>query len=196
MSTIRIAKPNDAKGILEIYAPYISNTSFTFETETPSVEEFAERIKTYLINWPWLVCEINGKIAGYTYATKYRERVAYQWCVESSVYIHDDFQQAGIARALYTALFDILKRQGFNTVYAVINLPNEKSISLHERFGFHHFATYEKVGYKLGKWKNVGWWQLSINDYGDEPATPVKFCELNKDFLPASFANTAILLTK
>ncbi len=196
MSTIRIAKPNDAKGILEIYAPYISNTSFTFETETPSVEEFAERIKTYLINWPWLVCEINGKIAGYTYATKYRERVAYQWCVESSVYIHDDFQQAGIARALYTALFDILKRQGFNTVYAVINLPNEKSISLHERFGFHHFATYEKVGYKLGKWKNVGWWQLSINDYGNEPAAPIKFSEMDKNFLQTLFANAAMRLTK
>ena len=183
MLTIRIAKPNDAKGILEIYAPYISNTSFTFETEIPSVEEFAERIKTYLINWPWLVCEIDGKIAGYTYATKYRERVAYQWGVESSVYIHDDFQREGIARALYTALFDILKQQGFNTVYAVINLPNEKSISLHERLGFHHFATYEKAGYKLGKWKNVGWWQLSINDYGDAPAAPIKFSEMDKNFL-------------
>ena len=196
MPTIRIAKPTDAKGILEIYAPYISNTSFTFETEIPSVEEFAERIKTYLINWPWLVCEIDGKIAGYTYATKYRERVAYQWGVESSVYIHDDFQRAGIARALYTALFDILKQQGFNTVYAVINLPNEKSISLHERLGFHHFATYEKAGYKLGKWKNVGWWQLSINDYGDAPAAPIKFSEMDKNFLQALFANAAIRLTK
>ena len=183
MSLIRLVIPEDAAGILEIYAPYISNTSFTFEMEVPTVEEFADRIRTYLINWPWLVCEIDGKIAGYAYATKYRERTAYQWCVESSVYIHDDFQRSGIARALYTALFDILKQQGFNTVYAVINLPNEKSISLHERLGFHHFATYEKAGYKLGKWKNVGWWQLSINDYGDAPAAPIKFSEMDKNFL-------------
>ncbi|MBL0070185.1 MAG: GNAT family N-acetyltransferase [Chitinophagaceae bacterium] len=69
------------------------NTSFTFETAVPSVEDFAERIKTYLINWPWLVCEMDGKIAGYAYGTRYRERVAYQWCTESSIYMHDDFQR-------------------------------------------------------------------------------------------------------
>jgi phosphinothricin acetyltransferase len=183
MSLIRIATPKDAAGILDIYAPYIKKTSFTFETEVPSVEEFAERIRTYLNTWPWLVCEIDGKIAGYSYATKYRDRTAYQWCVESSIYIHDDFHRAGIGKALYTALFEILKRQGFNNVYAVINLPNEKSVAFHERCGFEYFATYEKVGYKLGKWKNVGWWKLSVNEYGDEPTTPIKFSELNKDFL-------------
>ncbi|MBC7874580.1 MAG: N-acetyltransferase [Ferruginibacter sp.] len=183
MNLLRLATPPDAKGILDIYAPYISNTSFTFETEVPSLEEFAERIKTYLINWPWLVCEIEGRIAGYAYATRHRERVAYQWCVESSVYIHDDFQKAGIAKALYGALFEILKKQGFNNVYAVINLPNEKSVVFHENCGFEYFATYENVGYKLGKWKNVGWWQLQLNEYGDEPAAPVKFVHVEKDFI-------------
>jgi phosphinothricin acetyltransferase len=188
MKVIRLATPADAKGILNIYAPYIMNTSFTFETETPTLEEFTERIKNYLLNWPWLICEIDGKIAGYAYATRHRERTAYQWCTESSVYIHDDFQRAGIARALYTALFEILKIQGFRNVYAVINLPNEKSVTFHESLGFKYFATYENVGYKLGKWKNVGWWRLSINDYGDEPAAPIKFAELDKKFLPALFA--------
>ena len=188
MNIIRLATPDDAKGILSIYAPYIKNTSFSFETETPSIEEFSERIRTYLINWPWLVCEIDGMIAGYAYSTRHRERTAYQWCTESSVYIHDDFQRAGIARALYTALFEILKKQGFRNVYAVINLPNDKSVAFHESCGFEYFATYEKVGHKLGKWKNVGWWRLSINEYGDEPAAPVKFAELDKDFLPALFA--------
>ena len=185
MSLIRLATSNDAAGILEIYAPYIANTSFTFETEVPSVEEFAERINTYLINWPWLVCEVEGKIAGYAYATKHRERVAYQWSIESSIYIHDDFQKAGIGRALYTAMFVILRKQGFRNVYAVINLPNEKSVAFHESLGFTYFATYEQVGYKLGKWKNVGWWRLILNEFGDEPAAPVKFADLNKGFLTA-----------
>jgi L-amino acid N-acyltransferase YncA len=189
LKIIRLAKTEDAAGILSIYAPYIESTSFTFETEVPSVKEFAERIRTYLLNWPWLVCEIDGKIAGYAYATRHRERTAYQWCTESSVYIHDDDQRAGIARALYSSLFEILKKQGFRNVYAVINLPNDRSVDFHESCGFKYFATYEKVGYKLGKWKNVGWWRLIINEFGDEPAAPVKFPDLNKDFLPALFEN-------
>lgn len=188
MHSIRLATPADARDILEIYGPYIVNTSFTFETEIPSVSAFAQRIETYLQNWPWLVYEAEGKMAGYAYASRYRERAGYQWCVESSIYIHDDFQKAGIGKRLYTALFEILKQQGFNNVYAVINLPNEKSVAFHEKAGFHYFATYEKVGYKLGKWKNVGWWQLVLNEYGDEPPAPIPFSELNKDFLPALFA--------
>jgi L-amino acid N-acyltransferase YncA len=183
MSTIRPATGNDAAGILAIYAPYIENTSFTFETGVPSIPAFAERINTYLVNWPWLVYETGGVIAGYAYATRYRERVAYQWCTESSVYVHDDFRRQGIAKALYTALTGILRLQGFRNVYAVINLPNDKSVKFHESCGFTYFATYENVGYKLGKWKNVGWWQLSINDYTDDPPVPVKFSELDKVLL-------------
>ena len=184
MTELRLATPADAKGILAIYAPYIENTSFTFETETPAVEEFAERIKNFLLNWPWLVCEMDGRIAGYAYATRHRERRAYQWSTESSVYIHDDFQRAGMAVALYTCLFEILKKQRFRNVYAVINLPNDKSVAFHESFGFRYFATYEQVGYKLGKWKNVGWWRLILNEFGDEPAAPLKFTDMNKDFIP------------
>jgi L-amino acid N-acyltransferase YncA len=194
MTVLRLATPIDAKGILDIYAPYIENTSFTFETETPSVEEFAERIRNYLINWPWLVCEIDGVIAGYAYATRHRERTAYQWCTESSVYIHDDFQRSGMARALYTALFEILKMQGFRNVYAVINLPNDKSVAFHESCGFRYFATYEKVGYKLGQWKNVGWWRLMLNEFGDEPEAPVKFSSMNKDFPEELFANASLAI--
>jgi L-amino acid N-acyltransferase YncA len=148
MTQIRLATPNDSAGILEIYAPYIANTSFTFETEVPSLEDFQKRISDYLINWPWLVCEIDGVIAGYAYGAKYRERVAYQWCVESSIYIHDDFQKQGVGKALYTALIEIFKMQGYRNVYAVINLPNDRSVKFHESCGFTYFATYEKVGYK------------------------------------------------
>lgn len=183
MSLIRIATPEDAAAILAIYAPYIEKTSFTFETGVPSAGEFADRIRSYLLNWPWLVCETDGVLAGYAYATRYRERTAYQWCTESSVYVHDDFQRLGIARALYTALFEILKKQGFRNVYAVINLPNEKSVAFHESCGFEYFATYEKVGYKLGQWKNVGWWRLILNEFGDEPAYPQRFSDMDKNFL-------------
>jgi len=187
MIKLRLAKPADSGDILAIYAPYIEKTSFTFEIDVPSPEAFAERISSYLESWPWLVCEVDGVIAGYAYAARYRERVAYQWSVESSVYIHDDHQRKGIARILYSALFKILKRQGFRNVYAVINLPNEKSVAFHESLGFSYFATYEQVGYKLGQWKNVGWWRLIVNEFGQEPAAPVLFSLLDKEFLPALF---------
>lgn len=187
MIKLRLAKPADSGDILAIYAPYIEKTSFTFETDVPSREAFAKRIGSYLESWPWLVCEVDGVIAGYAYAARYRERVAYQWSVESSVYIHDDHQRKGIARILYSALFKILKRQGFRNVYAVINLPNEKSVAFHESLGFRYFATYEQVGYKLGQWKNVGWWRLIVNEFDQEPAAPVLFSLLDKDFLHALF---------
>jgi L-amino acid N-acyltransferase YncA len=177
---IRLANEKDTEGILAIYAPYIINTSLTFEAEVPSAKVFADRIHSYLKYWPWLVCEIDGTIAGYAYGSKYRERVGYQWCVECSVYIHDDFKRRGIAQKLYTVLFEILKKQGYRNVYAVINLPNDNSVQLHERCGFKWFANYENVGYKLGKWKTVGWWQLIINDYNNEPLPPVKFSELDE----------------
>ena len=180
MSSIRIAIPGDAEAILKIYAPYIEHTSFTFEMEVPGIDSFKERIASYLQTWPWLVCEIDGTIAGYAYGSRHRERVAYQWGVESSVYVHDNYQRIGVARALYTALIGILKLQGFRNLYAVINLPNDKSVSFHEKLGFEYFATYENVGYKLGRWKNVGWWQLQLNDYSMEPQPPVKFAEMKR----------------
>lgn len=180
MSLIRMATTGDAAPILDIYAPYIENTSFTFETEVPSINAFKERIDGYLQSWPWLVCEIDDVIAGYAYGTKHRERTAYQWSLESSVYVHDDYQRGGVAKALYTALIDILKLQQFRNLYAVINLPNEKSVAFHENLGFTYFATYKNVGYKLGRWKNVGWWELQLNEYSMEPAAPIKFPEIDK----------------
>lgn len=194
MKQIRLAKEKDAAGILDIYSPYILKTSLTFETEVPELIAFEERINSYLKNWPWLVCDVDGKIAGYAYGTRYRERTAYQWCVEVSVYIHDDFKRAGVAKALYTTLIEILKRQGFRNAYAVINLPNDHSVSFHESCGFAYFASFERVGYKLGKWKNVGWWQLQLNHFTDEPISPVKFSDLEKDFLPDLFLNVMKLL--
>lgn len=196
MITIRLTRPADAASVLAIYAPYIQNTSFTFETEVPSENEFKERINSYLQQWPWLVCEIDGKIAGYAYGAKHRERVAYQWCAECSVYVHDDFQRAGVAKALYTALIEILKLQGYRNLYAVINLPNEKSVLLHENMGFEFFALYENVGYKLGKWKNVGWWQLQLNDYILEPSAPLRFPETDRKMVDAILQSASALVKK
>jgi L-amino acid N-acyltransferase YncA len=194
MSMIRIATTDDSEPILKIYAPYIENTSHTFETEVPSVDSFKERISSYLQNWPWLVCEIDGVIAGYAYGSRHRERVAYQWSVESSVYVHDDYQRMSVARALYTALIDILKLQRFRNLYAVINLPNDKSVSFHEKSGFEYFATYKNVGYKLGRWKNVGWWQLQLNEYSMEPEPPVKFSDVGKKEIEDIFQAAGRLL--
>ena len=176
---IRLATAADAEGILDIYAPYVRDTSFTFETEVPLVESFRERIQNTLKGWPWLVCELDGKVAGYAYATRHRERTAYQWSVESSIYIHDDYQRHGIGKALYTPLLELLRLQGFRNVYAVINLPNDKSVRFHEVLGFTYFTTYEQVGFKLGKWKNVGWWRCILNDFTDQPQAPVPFAELD-----------------
>jgi phosphinothricin acetyltransferase len=100
----------------------------------------------------------------------------------------------GIAKVLYTALFEILKIQGYRNVYAVINLPNDKSVKLHESCGFKWFATYQNVGYKLGEWKDVGWWQLVINEYNHEPAPPLKFSEIDKTVLQPIFQSTEKML--
>ena len=180
MINYRIAQQQDARGILEIYAPFIQDTSITFETEVPTLESFQERIRNGLVNYPWLVAEIDGKIAGYAYCARHRERKAYQWCVESSVYIHPGFRRLGLARNLYALLFEILQIQGFHNIYAVINLPNDQSVKLHEKCGFSYFASYEKVGYKLGAWKNVGWWRLILNNFIDNPPDPLLFSELDR----------------
>lgn len=182
---LRLATIADADGLLEIYAPFVSDTSVTFETTLPDRFSFGKRIIQYLEFCPWLVCESGGKVVGYAYASRYREREAYQWSVECSVYVDPSFMRLGIASILYKTLFSILQRQGFRNVYAVINLPNDRSVALHEGLGFRHFATYEQVGYKLGHWKNVGWWRLVLNEFNPAPDPPVSFSELNKDFLPA-----------
>ena len=186
-TTIRLAREEEANEILAIYSPYIVNTSYTFETDVPTVQEFKVRIRNNLETYPWIVCEMNNEIAGYAYAARHRERVAYQWCAESSIYIRDAYHHTGIAQALYSALLEILKKQGFMNVYAVINLPNERSVRFHEKAGFTWFANYEKVGFKLGQWKTVGWWKLQVNDYIDDPPAPLKLPLIELGFLSSVF---------
>ncbi len=178
MDKIRPALPSDASSILDIYAPYILNTAVSFETEVPSAANFSERIIANEESWPWLVYESDGLIAGYAYASKHRERTAYQWSVESSVYMSDRLQQKGIATKLYQTLFQILKYQGCRNLYAGITLPNERSIRFHEKMGFKKIADYKNIGYKFNGWHTVRWYELQLNDYTDSPAPFKKWKEI------------------
>jgi len=191
---IRIATKNDAEGMLEIYTPFILHSGITQETELPSIEEFQKRILSNLEERPWLVCEIDKQIAGYAYAGKHRERKGYQWCTEPSVYVHENFYRYGVANALYTALFEILKLQGYVNAYAVITLPNEKSISFHKKFGFEYLTTYPKIGYKLRQWHDVGWMRYDINPHIENPADPLKFSSIDHVVVASILAKSSLLV--
>jgi len=183
MIAVRLAEKKDAQEILDIYAPSILTAAISFETELPSLEEMQRRIEACLLKFPWIVCVIDEKITGYVYASKHREREAYQWSCECSVYVHNNFKGKGIGRALYQLLFQILKQQGFRNVYAGITLPNDASVQLHEKCGFRNFAYYENIGYKFGNWHTVGWWKLRLNDYDPDPPPPLKLSQLDPDRL-------------
>ena len=193
---IRLAAKQDAKDLLKIYAPFILNSGITQEIEIPAENEFQERISSTLEVRPWLVCEIDGEIAGYAYAGKHRERKGYQWCTEPSVYVGEKFYHRHAATALYTALFDILKLQGFVNAYAVITLPNDNSVAFHENFGFTYLTTYKKIGFKLGQWHDVGWWQLQLNPHILNPSEPVKFPDLDFSSVENILKKASALLKK
>lgn len=145
---IRLAHPDDASAIRAIYAPVVTHTPISFETVAPTVEEMRQRIEQTLKDFPWLVYEGAGEVLGYAYACQHRTRAAYQWSVDVSVYIHERCRRQGIGRKLYTALFELLRRQGFYNVFAGIALPNPASVALHEAMGMQAIGVYEKVGYK------------------------------------------------
>jgi phosphinothricin acetyltransferase len=194
--TIRVATKDDAAGMLNIYAPFILNSGITQETEVPTVEDFQQRIILNLEERPWLVCEINNQVAGYAYAGKHRDRKGYQWCTEPSVYISEKHFGLGIANGLYTALFNILKLQGYVNAYAVITLPNDRSIAFHKKFGFDYLTTYKKIGYKLGQWHDVGWMQYEVNPHKEDPVDPIKFPLIDKVVVDSILRKSSELLKK
>ncbi len=171
-ATIRLATASDAEQIQAIYAPYVIHTAISFELGPPTVEEMRRRIIDILPHWPWLVCEQKGKILGYVYASRHRSRAAYQWSADVSVYIDEQLHRLGIGRALYSSLFAILALQGFYNAYAGITLPNAASVGLHESLGFQSIGVYHAVGYKLGAWHDVGWWQLVLQPHSIPPDSP------------------------
>src|SRR5687768_3740565 len=172
-SSIRMAHEADAAAIAAVYRPYVESTPISFETEAPDEHEMRRRMLDTLPQYPWLVYESDGRVVGYAYATKHRVRAAYQWSVDTAVYIDDAHHRAGIGRRLYASLFEILAAQGFFNAYAGITLPNAGSVGLHEAVGFTPVGVYGKVGYKLGAWHDVGWWQLALRERADEPEVPV-----------------------
>jgi phosphinothricin acetyltransferase len=174
-ATIRMATPEDAEAILTIYAPIVRETAISFEVEPPTHAEMHARVAQTLRHLPWLVCNRQGEVLGYVYASPHRARAAYQWSVDVTVYIHQEARRTGIGRALYTALFQLLTLQGFYQCYAGITLPNPASVGLHESLGFQPVGVYRNVGYKLGAWHDVGWWQRGVQPCPPLPVPPTAF---------------------
>src|SRR6266550_5263692 len=171
---ISLATVEDASAIARLYAPFVENTAVSFETIPPSVDEMAKRIESLAsAQLPWLVMKDDRRLLGYAYAAKHRDREAYQWSVESSAYVDVSARRSSVGRNLYTALFDILERQGYQNVYAGTTLPNDASIAFHKSFGFREIGVYREVGYKLGKWHDVAWWYLRIAAHESNPNPPL-----------------------
>jgi L-amino acid N-acyltransferase YncA len=168
-ATIRLAESHDVSGILEIYAPFIPGTAVTFEETVPDEESFWKRVQGIMAELPFLVCEIDGQIAGYAYTSGYRSRASYRWTKEVSVYVHPGFQRKKVGHALYTSLHEIVRYQGIANLLAIITMPNEPSVAFHEYFGYRKCAEFSKVGYKLGQWQNVGWFELFLQDETKAP---------------------------
>lgn len=175
---IRLAGQDDAEAIAAIYRPFVESTIISFETVPPSAWEMADRIAATVTRFPWLVCEWDGEIAGYAYATKHRERKAYQWSVDTSAYVAPRYWQRRIGSGLYQSLFGILSAQGFVNAYAGIALPNPASVRLHESVGFQPVGIYRSVGHKLGAWHDVGWWERALQNHAAAPREPVDLSTL------------------
>jgi L-amino acid N-acyltransferase YncA len=168
MLTIRLATPDDAEQVQAVYAPYCQ-TPISFELGPPSVEEMRGRLAKVLGPYPWLVCEDDGEVLGYAYATQHRERAAYRWSVDTAIYVRQGRQRRGVGRALYASLLAVLPLQGYVTAYAGVTLPNPASVGLHEAMGFEPVGVYRQVGFKCGSWHDVAWFQRPLRPGPGEP---------------------------
>ena len=172
---LRMASIEDAAGILEVYAPYILNTSITFEYEVPPIEEFKKRIEGILKKYPYLVCEENGTILGYAYAGPYRTRAAFGWDAELSVYIRPEAQRRGIATVLCRCIIEILREMGCYHLYSHITIPNSGSLALHKALGFVEEGRLSRTGFKLGSWHDMAVLSLQLAPLPQTP-DPVRPC--------------------
>jgi L-amino acid N-acyltransferase YncA len=164
--TIRPVTPEDAAQVADLYNYYIRNTHHTFETEPIGAEEMARRIEDVTGDFPFLVAEEEGKIHGYAYAAQFRLRMEFEFTAEVLIYVANDAKQKGIGTALYSQLFDMLAETDIHALVAGISFPNDASIRFHEKLGFEKVAHFREVGYKLGRWVDVGFWELrnKLND--------------------------------
>jgi phosphinothricin acetyltransferase len=172
---IRVATPDDAAEIAGIYGPIVRRTTISFELEPPTVDEMRARITKTLQRFPWQVSlDRDGVIDGYVYASVFRDRPAYQWSVEVTAYVREDVRRSGVGRRLYGVLLEELRRLGYCQAFAGIALPNAASIGLHEAMGFAPIGVYRNVGFKFGQWRDVGWWQMTLQQ-PEHPETPRAF---------------------
>ncbi len=177
---IRLANKQDAKQIRDIYKYYVQETTITFEYDVPSLEEMENRITQTLINYPYYVALVDQKIVGYAYAGVYKNRAAYQWGCELSVYVDHKEHGRGIATHLYDCLIAELKSMRFQKLYACIALPNEKSVSFHQKYGFQQNALFKNTGYKFNQWIDMIWMEKTLN-HDLNPETPLWMYLRNKE---------------
>lgn len=182
---IRLATPSDAQALLDIYAPYVRDTTISFETEVPDLDAFRRRIRDICSEYPYLVCEMDGRIVGYAYAGRHMARAAYRYNAEVSVYLSPDFHGAGVARALYECLFQLLRRLGYYNAYAICTVPNEKSMRFHEKCGFQLVGTYHNTGYKFGAWRDVRWYEMALRAHDPIPGEVLPISDLPQSELDA-----------
>jgi phosphinothricin acetyltransferase len=172
---VRVAQVGDAGALSAIYAPYVAQTAASFELDPPSADEMAARVRRVGATFPWLVYESDGEVLGYAYASQHKERAAYAWSVDTTVYVAQGEHRRGLGRILYARLLSILTRQGFHQAYGGITLPNAASVGLHEACGYRPIGVYHQVGYKLGAWRDVGWWGRPLATPTGEPSPPLPF---------------------
>lgn len=178
---IRPATEADAEEMLALYTPYVLHTTVTSEYTPPTLEEFLGRIRSYTAKTPWLCCVVDGQIVGYGYASPHRRRAGYQWSCETSIYTRMGFHRRGIASALYSSLFDILKYQGYYSIYVGVTSPNPRSMAFHMSMGFKRMGAYHRSMYKFGKWRDVIWMGKSLRHHVGEPAPITPYPQIRDD---------------
>ena len=173
---IRNAKLHDATILLEIYRPYVEKTAISFECETPTLEEFINRMNKVKQRYPYIVAEKDGEIVGYAYASAFHSRAAFDWCVETTVYVREDQRKAGIGKKLYVELEKLLAKQNVLNLYACIAYTenpdehlNNNSVEFHEHFGYRLIGVFEKCEYKFGRWYDMVWMEKHIGEHKDNP---------------------------
>lgn len=178
MIVLRPALPADADAIAAIYAPHVLGGIVSFETEAPDAAAMRARMAAADGLYPWIVAQSDGVVVGYAYASRLREREAYRWAVETTIYVAEAAQGTGVGRRLYEALLATLRVQGFTQAIGIVALPNPASVRLHEALGFREAGVFRAVGYKRGRWIDVGHWQRALAESGAAPAEPRRFADI------------------
>ena len=177
---VRAATPADIPAILDIYAPYVLNSTATFEYTVPTLEEFRQRFDAVTAQYPWLVWEEDGEILGYAYASAPYSRAAFAWCAEPSIYLRPEARGRGIGTNLYTALEAILKKQGYHVLYALITEENRESVAFHEHFGYEIRAIFPDCGMKFGRWLGLIWMEKRLKTVEIPTNPPVSWLSIGQ----------------